>query len=209
VSTYEQRSSTPPILNWDQSMLGCSLFPGDSVFAGRTLPDGPQCAPWRNDRTRWLQAFHPQVVMLLSGVWETYDREVDGRRLDFGTPEFDTWFSRHLDALDAELTSTGARLAILTAPCNEREVVSGPEPPENDNARIDHLNRLYERAAARHPGTTAIVDLHQRVCPGGRYVDHVDGTPLRSDGVHFTAAGSALTRAWLFPKLAALATRGS
>jgi peptidoglycan/LPS O-acetylase OafA/YrhL/lysophospholipase L1-like esterase len=199
----------PPELVFDRSILGCSIFAGDRIAAdGVPTNGGTQCPAWRANRQRWLTEFRPDVVAVLSGVWDVYDREVDGRKLAFGTPEFDQWYSANLDAFIAEMSSTGARVALLEAPCNARpDTVTGEYIPENDGARIDHLNALYRAAARRHPDTTSVIDLHGFLCPGGKFQSTLDGVTMRIDGVHLSPEGAHLTGKWLMPKLQALADR--
>jgi lysophospholipase L1-like esterase len=199
----------PPELVWDRSILGCPLFAGDRIADGVPTDGGPQCAAWRADRAHWLHEFRPKVVAVLSGVWDVYDREVDGQTLAFGSPEFDRWYARGLDALIAELSSTGARVALLTAPCNDRPDPTGEPLPENDPTRTAHLNHLFRAAVRRHRRTSALVDLNRFLCPGGAYTATRDGITLRrDDGVHFSFDGAALTGKWLLPRLQKLADAG-
>jgi len=203
---YEQRTSDPPILLWDRTIVGCTLFAGERHFESIQTDGGPQCAASRADRGRWLSEFRPDVIAISSGVWKTYDRVIDGRDLAFGSRAFDSWFAAELDDLLRELDDTGAEIAILTAPCNQRaEAITGVEPPENDGDRVAHLNRLFQAGADRHPGTATSIDLHELVCPDRRYLSSLDGVALRQDGVHFTLHGAERLRALLYPRLGALA----
>jgi lysophospholipase L1-like esterase len=200
-----------PELVWDRSIIGCPLFAGDRIANGETTDGGTQCAPWRADRPRWLRQYRPDVVAVLSGIWDTYDRVVDGRRLAFGTPAFDRWYSRQLDEFITRMSSTGGRVALLTAPCNERpDTVTGDPLPENDNTRIDHLNQLYRQAVKRNPDAAAVVDLHGYLCPNDKFLTTRDGVTLREDdGVHFSDAGATLTSKWLLPRLQKLSHASS
>ncbi|MET0728836.1 MAG: acyltransferase family protein [Acidimicrobiales bacterium] len=203
---FLQRSGHPPTLLWDTSVVGCPLFAAEREFDGVRTDGGPQCAEWRRDRTRWLADFDPDVVAVLSGVWETYDKVVDGDHLEFGSDAFDDWFSDELDRLVHELSANGARVVLLTVPCNDREEgITGAEPPENQAERIAHVNDLYRQGARRNGDDAAIVDLHGFVCPGGIYQDRLGEIPLRTDGVHFTREGAEIVRTWLYPRLASLA----
>jgi peptidoglycan/LPS O-acetylase OafA/YrhL len=205
---FEQRTGATPTLLWDQSVVGCSLFAGDRTFDGVETNGGTQCGPWRADRERWLEQYRPDVVTVFSGIWELYDKVVDGQDLPFGSKAYDTWFSGQLDTLIDQFHSTGAHVALLTVPCNDSpDPVSGPTKPENDGDRVDHLNQLYRQAAERHPDSTTLIDLHGYLCPGGRYLSSLHGTDLRIDGVHLTPGGAALVRKWLFPQLDALSPR--
>jgi peptidoglycan/LPS O-acetylase OafA/YrhL len=195
-----------PELLWDRSSLGCQLFAGERVVNGQPFDGGPQCAAGRADRDRWIREFRPEVVLVLSGVWEVYDKQVDGRRLDFGTPEYDAWFSENLDRLVGQLSASGGRVVFLTALCNDRLLdITETALPENDEARVDHVNDLYREAVARQPDRAGIIDLHAKVCPGGKYVSELDGRAVRDDGVHFTPEGADLVLQWLGPQVRSLA----
>jgi len=204
---FVQRSGTSPVLLWDTSIIGCSLFTGDRTFGSLRTDGGRPCEQWRADQDGWLRDFDADVVAVLSDVWETYDRVVDGAPLEFGTPAFDQWFDGELDRLVGLLSTDGAPVALLSAPCNQRaESIMGMLPPENHPERIEHLNERYRAAVARHPGQAAYVDLNAFVCPGGLFVAERDGVQLRhEDGVHFAPDGADLVRGWLLPQLTALA----
>jgi lysophospholipase L1-like esterase len=49
------------------------------------------------------------------------------------------------------------------------------------------------------------VDVNAFLGPEGRYTPVVDGVVVRSDGLHLTAAGSAMLARWLLPRLATAA----
>lgn len=192
-----ERATRPDALVWNLGTLGCPLSASDLTFRGERRPDNHWCAPWRADRSRWIAEFDPDVVVVLSGVWDSYDRIVDGRELSLGSPEHDQWFSQELDALLDLLTSGGGRVVLATAPCNRHlEGVDGAEPPENSIERVTHLNELYRQAADRR-SDTSLADLYELVCPGGEYSSTLDGHELRFDGVHFTTEGGELVRGWI------------
>jgi peptidoglycan/LPS O-acetylase OafA/YrhL len=202
---FDQHAGPHGVWLWDRSAIGCPIFAGQLVFDGETLGD-IGCDRWRADRPAWLAQFRPDDVVVLSGVWETYDRVVDGKVMQFGTPSFDDWYASKLDATISELASTGAHVVLLSAPCNDRpENVSGPELPENQRDRIAHVNALYRAAVRRHPGSAKLGDLHGMLCPGGEYAQEIDGVDLRwDDGVHLSGDGGRIVSRWLMPKLEAL-----
>jgi peptidoglycan/LPS O-acetylase OafA/YrhL len=208
---HVQGSGTPPVLVWDQSALGCSLFPGERMAGDHAIGEHPLCASWRDRRPTWVGEWRPDVVMVLSGVWDVYDVSVGGERLAFGSPAFDAWYGAEMDALIGELSRDGAVVAVLTAPCNQRaELLTIPDPPENDEGRIAHLNGLLAAAVDRHPRQASLIDLHGLVCPGGEFRARLGEVQIRhEDGVHFTAEGATLLRGLVFPQLAELADRRS
>jgi peptidoglycan/LPS O-acetylase OafA/YrhL len=199
---YDQFTGPGGVALWNRSSFGCSLFPGIRSLHRTQFPDEHPCGAWRGDRVRWLSEFRPEVVAVLSGPWETYDRVLGGRTLSFGSVAHDRWFARHLDAFVEQMAAAGARTVFLTAPCNERpRGITGAVPPENDPKRLRHLNAAYRAAAARHPGQATVIDLAAHVCPGGE----MDRSLRAEDAVHFSSAGAGAVRAWLFPQLAASA----
>jgi hypothetical protein len=189
-----------------EDTLGCNLFAGDRVLPDGTVEDGgPQCEPWRESRPQWLQSVAPTTVIVLSDVWETYDRLVEGKVLAFGTLAFDKWFLAGTEHVISQLASGGAHVVVLTSPCNRRDTgVNDTELPENSDARIDHLNELYRQAAATRPQEASVVDLHQYACPYGKYRNTVDGQQLRYDGVHFSKPGGVLAMDWVMNRIEAL-----
>jgi lysophospholipase L1-like esterase len=69
---------------------------------------------------------------------------------------------------------------------------------------VDAWNSLLRTEAARRDLT--VLDLNKVVCPDGKFTWRVDGTRIRSDGLHYTPAGvQRLIAPWLLPKLAATA----
>jgi peptidoglycan/LPS O-acetylase OafA/YrhL len=196
-----ERIADPAALIWNLGSIGCPLFDADRTFRDERTDGGWWCRPWRADRPRWIREFDPDVVLVLSGVWETYDRIVGEQELAVGDPEHDRWFATELDSLIDLLGSGGADVVLVTMPCNQRaEGVGAEQLPENQKERVDHINDLYRRTAERR-GDTTLVDLHELVCPSGKYLPTLDGRDLRYDGVHFTPEGAELVRAWILEQV--------
>lgn len=205
--TYGYDPATHPELRLTgRTTFGCNLFDGDRIDPSGFINDGGEwCAGWRQDREGWLQSESPAAVVVLAGVWETYDRMIDGHRLAFGTPAFDAWFGADLDALAAQFSRHGARTVILTSPCYRRTGVNDVDLPENSDRRIDHLNDLYREAADRSAGTISVIDLHRFICPNDNFLETRDNVSLRSaDGIHFSDTGARLTLDWLVPQIEAI-----
>ncbi|HEX5587486.1 MAG TPA: acyltransferase family protein [Acidimicrobiia bacterium] len=186
----------------EHTMVGCPLFEGDQIIDGKPVRFN-ECADWRATRPSWLAEANPEIVVVMSAVWDAYDRQLDGGvTLTFGTSEFDRWFSDGLDRTLTELSAGGRRVAILTAPCNDRhDRINGPPPPENQPERIAHLNGLYRAAARRHADVASVIDLNGFLCPGGEF----DADMRAEDGVHFSDAGVRAVSDWLAPQLDELA----
>ncbi len=112
---------------------------------------------------------------------------------------------RQLNAASKLVTSTGARMVFLTAPCTDSgEQPDGAPWPEDNPARLAVYNKLVREVAAEHPLTDSVVDLNAAACPGGKYTSTVDGVVIRrNDGVHFTNAGGQFLAPKIMPPIVA------
>jgi hypothetical protein len=203
--------------------LGCALEPyTDGIFLSTGLYPTSQlggCPDWADEWRREVTQDRPNVAVLLIGVWDMYDSEINGRRIVYGSRESDQRLSALLDEAIRTLGSSGAKVVLLTEPYDSPVL----DPSDIgwgrfDPHRVDHWNWLLRRAVNRHRRIARIVDLRAFVSPHG-YTDTLDGvTPLRGtlsgpaggplvlheDGVHFTPAASVLVARWLLPRLRAI-----
>jgi peptidoglycan/LPS O-acetylase OafA/YrhL len=189
---------------WNHGAFGCGL-----VVAPYAVDDDQgvtdHCAQardtWINDARDW----HADVVVLESGVWDTFDREGPAGILQFGTPEFDGWYVGEVDSLARQFAANGAKVVLLNAPCVDTSGYSLGETgglwSSFDPARVAHLNDLFAEAGRIDPATLTTFDLARMVCPGGVPIQQVEGQDVRLDGVHFSTAGSEWVSRWLLPKL--------
>ena len=180
--------------------LGCGMTTGITLNAdGTRVAWSPACA---SDTVafeqRTMDEVNPDTVMWLS-TWELSDYEVDGQRLRFGTPAFDTWLLGEMEATRQRVAAHGARLAMVTVPPIAENTLTDASPAQAK--RTEHLNALFRKFAKEHPDDVTVVDLAKIVCPGGAPCPvTVDGVVLRpEDGIHYKADGAA----WVSPKLLA------
>lgn len=190
--------ATPGYNFVDHTIIGCSIVrAGPYKYSGQTLDQKPECDGWP---ARWAQqvaADQPDVTLLMIGRWETVDRVNEGRWTHIGDPSFDAYLASELRrALDV-LGSTGARVAVTTAPYSRYgEKPDGTAFPEDDPHRVDQWNALLHRLVGTNPRIT-VLDLNRKLCPDGVFTPKVDGIKVRSDGVHLTEEGSAWLAPWL------------
>jgi hypothetical protein len=143
------------------------------------------------------------VVMI--GAWEVLDHLVDDRAVRFGTPEWETLVGATIgEALD--IAGAGnTPIAALSLPCmRQGDSSMFPALARNDPDRVAAYNRLLREQAAQRPNVH-VLELSERLCPDGQYLDQVDGAPLRYDGVHLTPEGATYVMNWLEGALDALA----
>ncbi len=147
----------------------------------------------------------PNVVVVLAGRWEVVDREYKGNWTNILHPAYAAYVKSQLEMASTLVTTTGANLVFLTAPCtDEGEQPDGQPWPEDNPARLAEYNKLVRQVAARHPKTDSVVDLDAAVCPGGKFTSSLDGVAVRrSDGIHFTDQGGAVLAKDLMPAVVA------
>ncbi|HKA94066.1 MAG TPA: acyltransferase family protein [Acidimicrobiia bacterium] len=157
-------------------------------------------------QTARLAQVRPDVVVWLSG-WDRDDRVVDGQNVTTTTMTGRFVFARLIDEAASRLTSTGARLVMMTvAPPSPSD--SYPDPPKDP--KFDYMNRMLRDYARAHTDHTSVVDLARLLCPNGQPCpDSVSGVrPRPRDGNHFEPDTALWVAHQLMPEIMA-ATPGS
>lgn len=182
----------PGLLVTGSTQLGCGTLLPQRVVDGDVMPNEPYCTGWEPRWTRELLAEQPDLVLLMLGVGELYDRFVAGDVITFGTDAYRAWLFDEIDRRRDIAGPSSGGFALATVMC--MKVKAGAERRiaelANDPARLGWLNATIRSYGAEHPDVP-IVDLHASVCSDG-YADMVDGVDLRSDGLHLTDTGAAL-----------------
>lgn len=207
----------------DDGLLGCGIAMGDEVrvhgqiypvagpgpkgtgAAGTCRPDpGPHGETWPVYWAQQIASFHPDVVVLVAGRWETVDRTTpSGQWTNILHPAYAAYIERMLQLAVSVATAGGAHMVIETSPCFDTgEQPDGRPWPSDAPARVDEYNRLVKAVAAEHPRTVTVQHLHALVCPGGHFEASEDGIPIREDdGIHFTFAQQPNAGTVLAPEL--------
>ena len=200
---------------WNRANLGCGFLEVDKEFDywGKLTKEGAdRCREWREAWPSDIQAFQPDVVVMVFGAWDSLDRLVNGVMMETGTPEWDAYVLSGLQEQLDVLSSQGAKMMLVTFPCSKPSqwafVADAAEREQDTFRRINALNEVYRRFAAQHPDEVAFADLNLFACPEGRFTDLVvDGVRIREDGTHFTVAGSNVVARWLAPQIVDAAVR--
>ncbi len=188
---------------------GCGIARGP--YAGRrsraSIRDRIRCDDWS---MRWDKALahQPQIVVVLTGGWDQSPRKLPEwtRAWALEDPIFDEWLRTEFAEASARLSSHGAHVAWLTAPCVL--ALKGPKFLA-DPAVTLYFNQsiLAPFAAASHDRVT-LVDLQALVCPEGEFTDTLGTVEhARPDGVHFSDAGANWIAARVGPQLVTIADR--
>ena len=196
----------PPALRvFVDAEVGCSLATGGRLRALGYDDDDPAKCAVRNDALAANAAeFRPDVVVVLSCLWDIADRQLPGERRwrTPGDPRYDAFTAASITATADAVSATGATLAWLTCPLLDPdyhpERYMGPPPyPVAEPERIAHLNALVAATLADRPGVQ-LVDLAGFLAarPGGE----LDRT-RRPDGVHLSVDEARTVGAWILTQV--------
>lgn len=189
---------TPGFSFMDFTTIGCGIARGGPYRStGETLTQKPECETWP---ARWAHRINhakPDVALLIIGRWEVVDRVNEGHWTHVGDPAFDNYLGGELRrALDI-LSSTGAPVVVTTAACSRRgEQPDGSLYPEDEPDRVEAWNTLLRRVVGQRRNVT-VLDLYEKLCPGGGYTNKVDGIRMRMDGLHPTPEAVKWLTPWL------------
>jgi hypothetical protein len=149
-----------------------------------------------------LSAAEPDVVVVVPGIGDLGEREIDREWVHLGDPVYDAWVIDRLDSLADSVARAGVPVLWATSP--HVRLAPGPgmdgywsDVPDNDPARVERLNEIIRHVAAGRDGFT-VVDLQdwaQRL-PQGEF-----GVSNRADGVGLTELGATRAAAWLTPQV--------
>lgn len=186
---------------------GYRLVPGATTDLGgvreRPSDDLEDEAWWRAT----VDEVEPDLVVAMFGFHDIQGRELDGRRIEFATDDFDALARAAADGLLSDLAAR-APVVVLTAPALVGADMPQPEMAaffeESSADRSRHLNSILRDVADGLP-RVSVVEFGEWLCPasetGAGLRDGcrltADGDPARHDGVHFTGAGAALAAGWL------------
>lgn len=198
---YFPTRSYPGLSVAGSTFLGCGLTPVAVSYAGVAKPLSPECPRWSRNWPDEVRRARPDVGLVMVGVNEQWDHVVNGRTLSFGGPVYERHLFSVLDTSFVPFREVGSSLAVTTVPCHRvLDTGTAPDPKVvNDDHRVRRLNDMISAYAASRPDVH-LLDLYGLLCREG-YVDSMQGTKLRIDGMHFTPEGAALIWRWLAPRL--------
>lgn len=187
----------------NEGIMGCGVVQTSPyVYFGNQANLLPQCQTWAATWRAAVVRDSPDVVAILVGRWELMDRFYQGHWTHLGDPAFDAYVEAQLEQGIAIAASRGAKVALLTAPYYLRgHTPSGGLFPEDDPARVDHVNALFRQVAARHPGLVYMINFGAFLSPGGQFSMVVDGVRVRGDGVHITPQAGPFLAPRIMPQL--------
>ena len=182
--------------------MGCPIgSPGVIRHMSEVMRPTTACSAFRSRLADALADYDYDVIILVQGGADLSDRKMAGDWIHLGDEKFDTW-------MRSELRHFADILAVEDAPVlwsamphmrakNANNLsVEWQEHPDNDPARVDRLNELFDDEIYVRPGFVRLdIPAWLRAQPGGEF----DKT-IRGDGAHYTEAGSTALATWLLPQ---------
>jgi hypothetical protein len=182
------------------AISGCGVArSGDYRLGGRRRELSEICVDWVDTWTERLDRDRPKVVAVQVGRHEVLDRMHEGRWSNILEPAYAAYVREELAHAVAVASRFGSKVVLLTSPYFR---ASSSGRSEDDPARVDRFNAILREVAGSWGAT--VLDLGGRLSPGGAYSPVVDGVSVRSDGVHYSAAGVGLAAPYLMPPIADL-----
>jgi peptidoglycan/LPS O-acetylase OafA/YrhL len=204
-----ERRTLDPGPDWNLqafARLGCSISGGNPLDAGSDVGiiQGEMCDVWRTEWADAVAQVDPDVTVLMVGAWEVLDHLIDGVAVRF--PD-QAWFDVVTAGVRESIQIAGANgnlVAVLAVPCMRQAPDTILQTlARNDPDRVAAFNDVLLQEASRHPNVH-VIELDELLCPQGTYLEEVDGSPVRYDGVHVTTEGSNFVWTWLLDELSAL-----
>jgi len=199
---------------WTTATIGCGVADEGVVvdlFApGGEAPVPPPCLAVRDGWREQIEQFDPDLVVVLSTVWDVQERKLPGwgEMRTVGDPAFDEYLLSEYEAAVDELTAGGASIVWIQGPC-ARSVQANGQPGSStgsfDTARMRYLNDvILDRLVDARPEVQRF-DLFPVLCPDGEFVESLGGVAkVRPDGVHFSTEGSLWVANEVGPEIFAL-----
>ncbi|MDI1446127.1 acyltransferase family protein [Polyangium sp. 6x1] len=172
----------------------CSIMEGRRPARSLTnVPhDGGPCdARWASH----ADELHPDVTLVLLGGGFYARVEIDGRWQRICDPAWDAAYAEVLGDQLAMLAGKTGRLYVARVP----PPVGGWDKPEL-KGQVACFNRLIEKAAERDQ-RIRVLDLAERLCPGGPCALESQGEPIRPDGMHFGGPGAKEIARWVIEQV--------
>jgi peptidoglycan/LPS O-acetylase OafA/YrhL len=177
--------------------------PGPVRLAGETVGDDIACVGFGPRLPELLDASGADAIVVVGGLADLGEREIDRKWRHLGDPVFDDWLGDRYDDLADSLAAQDVPVLWATyphvrlAPGNDGEG-DWTTVAENDPLRIERLNEIIHDTVSGRDGFS-VIDLDawtQDLPAGGAF-----GAEYRLEGRDLTEAGADAAARWLVPKV--------
>jgi peptidoglycan/LPS O-acetylase OafA/YrhL len=196
---------------WNVAVPGCGVSDIGEHWYKEWKPEDKRCQPkWRERWKKQVDQFRPDVVVMLVGAQDTFDRRINNVVTKFDTAAGASLAKKDLKEAITMLTARGATVVLLTTPYY---IPGWPMKVDLkrscfNEAWINRYNDLQREVQRTSDGKAAVINLTRVLGPDGHYTRTVNGITVRSyDSVHLSEEGSDYVAQWLTPKLRTYAKR--
>jgi peptidoglycan/LPS O-acetylase OafA/YrhL len=176
--------------------------PGPVRLAGETVGDDVACIGFGPRLPKLLDASGADAIVVVGGLADLGEREIDRTWRHIGDPVFDGWLADRYDDLADTLAEQDAPVLWATYPHVRLAPGVGDGDwttvPDNDPLRVERLNEII-RDTVRGRGDFTVIDLDawsQDLQGGGAFAPE-----YRSEGRDLTDAGAEAAARWLVPRV--------
>jgi peptidoglycan/LPS O-acetylase OafA/YrhL len=183
---------------------GCPISaPGPVRLAGETIGDDIACVGFGARLPKLLDASGADAIVVVGGLVDLGEREIDREWRHIGDPVFDDWLGDRYDELADTLAAQDVPVLWATypnvrlAPGNDGDG-DWTTLADNDPLRVERLNEIiHDTVAGRDDFAVIDLDAWTQDQPGGGAFK----PEYRLEGRDFTEAGSDAVARWLVPKV--------
>lgn len=194
-------SSYPDIHLSSNAYIGCDPFSGLRVIDGVVDAPSAECVNWAKEWPKHIDAESPDLVALFVTQSLLLDRQVDGKLLAAGSPDYESFVDDSLDLIQDQISNSGGRgFALVNLSCHRLPTLSDSDEitRTNDDKDVQQLNGIVARWAGKHD--VPVIDQYAFLCAGG-FNDSVNGVPLYKDYMHFSDDSGSIFWKWFAPQL--------
>ncbi len=183
---------------------GCPIStPGPVRLAGETIGDDIACVGFGPRLPKLLDASGADAIVVVGGLADLGEREIDREWRHIGDPVFDDWLGDRYDDLADRLAAQDVPVLWATypnvrlAPGNDGDG-DWTTVADNDPLRVERLNEIiHDTVAGRDDFSVIDLDAWTQDLPAGGAFN----PEYRLEGRDFTAAGADAAARWLVPKV--------
>ena len=181
-------------------MSGWSVSADTRVGCGTLSDDSRDWCDGRLDSwVESVQSDDPSVVLIGLSHWDSYDVEINGEKIAYGTKRYEKVLRESWNENVAVAQANGASVVIAGVPCfNLDDDPTGFDLDTRVSAeRTAALNQAGQAFVESLGGEVKWIDMRELTCPGGTYEPTIDGLELHRDGIHYSDEAKPLVLQWL------------
>jgi peptidoglycan/LPS O-acetylase OafA/YrhL len=184
----------------DASIEGCGVLLGNVASrSGERRNLTNNCRNWKPEWNRKVNNLRPEIAVIMIGAWDVFDLTLDGKKMTFGSADWDANFVLNVTAGIDVLRAAGADVAISLLPCyRPLDKSAGFWPERGDDDRTRHVNELLTTAAASYGDEVHTLEPPTEFCTKPSVAKN---TAYRWDGIHYYKKGAALYFRRVLPQL--------